>query len=293
MDKAHTFLFNKTFGQHILKNPAILKQIVDKSAINVNDTVLEIGPGTGNLTMLLLERAKHVVAIEIDPRMSSEVYKRVSNSIHKHKFELIQGDVLKVKLPYFDVCVANIPYQISSPLVFKLLLHRPPFRYAVIMFQKEFAMRMVAKPGSDLYCRLSVNLQMLAKVDHLFQVGKSNFTPPPKVDSSVVRIAPRYPPPEINYKEWDGLLRVCFCRKNKTIGGLLKKKTIMKMMQSNYNIVKKSQETAMEEVAEILGGEALMEIDKKAKVKPMIDDKFKALIIDMLKITISLSLIHI
>jgi len=107
--------------------------------------------------MLLLERAKKVIAIEIDPRMSSEVIKRVSNSPYRHKFELIQGDVLKTDIPYFDVCVANIPYQISSPLVFKLLLHKP-FRYAVIMFQKEFAMRMVAKPGSDLYCRLSVNL---------------------------------------------------------------------------------------------------------------------------------------
>lgn len=80
------------------------------------------------------------------------------------------GDALKTDLPFFDVCVANVPYQISSPLVFKLLLHRPFFRCAVLMFQREFAQRLVAKPGDKLYCRLSVNTQLLARVDLLMKV---------------------------------------------------------------------------------------------------------------------------
>lgn len=84
--------------------------------------------------------------------------------------QVIQGDVLKIELPYFDVCVANIPYQISSPLTFKLLAHRPFCRAAVIMFQHEFAMRLVAKPGESNYCRLAVNTQLLARVDHLLKV---------------------------------------------------------------------------------------------------------------------------
>jgi 18S rRNA (adenine1779-N6/adenine1780-N6)-dimethyltransferase len=179
---------------------------------------------------------------------------------------------MKADLPYFDVCVANIPYQISSPLTFKLLAHRPSFRAAVIMFQHEFAMRLVAKPGravlsalkfdevstchalpaapytgsvagagDSMYCRLAVNTQLLARVSHLLkvqsatcraradinsslcisrgavvaqvgyitlmlsscvQVGKNNFRPPPKVDSSVVRIEPMNPPPPINLLEW-------------------------------------------------------------------------------------------
>ena len=79
-------------------------------------------------------------------------------------------DVMKTELPYFDVCVANIPYQISSPLTFKLLAHRPYFRAAIIMFQHEFAMRLVAKPGEANYCRLAVNTQLLARVDHLLKV---------------------------------------------------------------------------------------------------------------------------
>ena len=80
---------------------------------------------------------------------------------------------MKADLPYFDVCVANIPYQISSPLTFKLLAHRPAFRAAIIMFQHEFAMRLVARPGDGLYCRLAVNTQLLARVSHLLKVCAS------------------------------------------------------------------------------------------------------------------------
>ena len=80
------------------------------------------------------------------------------------KLQIIVGDVIKTEhLPFFDVCVANVPYQISSPLVFKLLLHRPFFRCAVLMFQREFAQRLVAQPGDKLYCRLSINTQLLAR----------------------------------------------------------------------------------------------------------------------------------
>ncbi|KAM0069970.1 putative 18S rRNA (adenine(1779)-N(6)/adenine(1780)-N(6))-dimethyltransferase [Helianthus debilis subsp. tardiflorus] len=147
---------------------------------------------------------------------------------------VIQGDVLKCDLPYFDICVANIPYQISSPLTFKLLNHRPVFRCAVIMFQREFAMRLVAQPGDTLYCRLSVNTQLLARVSHLLKVGKNNFRPPPKVDSSVVRIEPRKPAPSVNFKEWDGLVRICFTRKNKTIGAIFKQKRVLSVLEKNY-----------------------------------------------------------
>eukprot|EP00887_Chlorella_sp_A99_P002560 scaffold6.g2560.t1 len=210
--------FHKSKGQHILKNPLVVQSIVDKSGLKSTDVVLEIGPGTGNLTMKLLER---------------------------------------VDLPYFDVCVANIPYQISSPLTFKLLAHRraarrgaarrgaaqPCFRAAVIMYQHEFAMRLVAKPGEGLYSRLAVNTQLLARVNHLLKVGRNNFRPPPKVDSSVVRIEPRNPPPPINFLEWDGLLRACFSRqagraggKNKTLSAIFRQGSTLALLQQNYEL---------------------------------------------------------
>lgn len=120
--------------------------------------------------------------------------------------------------------------------MFKLLLHRPFFRCAVLMFQKEFAQRLVAKPGDKLYCRLSVNTQLLARVDMLMKVGKNNFRPPPKVESSVVRIEPKNPPPPINFKEWDGLVRICFTRKNKTLGAEFRQSKVVDMLEKNYKV---------------------------------------------------------
>merc|ERR1712080_429189 len=173
------------------KNPLIVQSLIEKSALRNTDTVLEIGPGTGNMTVKMLDKVKKVVACELDTRMVAELQKRVQGSHYQQKLQIMVGDVIKADLPFFDVCVANVPYQISSPLVFKLLLHRPFFRCAVLMFQREFAQRLVAQPGDKLYCRLSINTQLLSRVDHLMKVGKNNFRPPPKVESSVVRIEPK------------------------------------------------------------------------------------------------------
>lgn len=175
-----------------------------------------------------------VIACEIDPRLAAELQKRVQGTPYQTKLNLMIGDVLKTDLPFFDICVANLPYQISSPFVFKLLLHRPFFRCAILMFQREFAQRLVAKPGDKLYCRLSVNTQLLARVDHLMKIGKNNFRPPPKVESSVVRIEPRNPPPPINFQEWDGLVRICFSRKNKTLGASFRHSKVLELLEKNY-----------------------------------------------------------
>ncbi|XP_066583736.1 probable dimethyladenosine transferase [Prorops nasuta] len=229
-------MFNKSFGQHILKNPLIIQSMVEKAAVRPTDIILEIGPGTGNMTIKLLEKSKKVVACEVDPRMVAELQKRVQGTPYQAKLQVLIGDVLKADLPFFDLCVANVPYQISSPLVFKLLLHRPLFRCAVLMFQREFAERLVAKPGDKLYCRLSINTQLLARVDMLMKVGKNNFRPPPKVESNVVRIEPRNPPPPINYQEWDGLTRIAFIRKNKTLSAAFKQSTVLSMLEKNYKL---------------------------------------------------------
>jgi 18S rRNA (adenine1779-N6/adenine1780-N6)-dimethyltransferase len=159
------------------------------------------------MTIPLLEKAKSVVALEYDPRMVREVLKRVEQTPHVAKLKIVQGDAIKTSWPFFDLMVANLPYQISSAVVFKLLSHRPMFRCALLMFQEEFALRLTAKPGEALYCRLSVNTQLLAKVDQILKVGKQNFRPPPKVESRVVRIELKNPPPPVNFTEWDGMVR--------------------------------------------------------------------------------------
>jgi len=225
---------NTNLGQHFLKNPAVVTSIVQKASIGPSDVVLEIGPGTGNMTIPLLQKAKRVVAIEYDQRMIREVLKRVEGQPSlENKLQIVQGDAIKTALPFFDVCVANVPYQISSALVFKLLSHRPMFRCAVLMFQEEFALRLSARPGEALYCRLSVNTQLLAKVDQLLKVGRNNFRPPPKVESRVVRIELRNPPPPVNFVEWDGMIRLLFNRKNKTLRSVLLTRSTIKLLEAN------------------------------------------------------------
>lgn len=229
-------VFNKDFGQHILKNPLIITSMIEKAALRPTDVVLEVGPGTGNMTIKLLESSKKVIACEIDARLVAELQKRVQGTPFQSKLQILIGDALKTEFPFFDICVANVPYQISSPLIFKLLLHRPYFRCAILMLQREFAQRLVAKPGDKLYCRLSINTQLLARVDMLMKVGKNNFRPPPKVESSVVRLEPRNPAPPINFTEWDGLTRIAFLRKNKTLAAAFKHTSTMKMLDDNYKL---------------------------------------------------------
>ncbi|KAL7488495.1 hypothetical protein ACHAW6_014067 [Cyclotella cf. meneghiniana] len=256
---------NTSLGQHFLKNPAVVTAIVAKAALKPSDVVLEIGPGTGNMTIPLLQQSKHVVAIEYDNRMVREVLKRVEGTDQERKLQIILGDAIKTRFPFFDVSVANVPYPISSALVFKLLSHRPMFRCAVMMFQEEFALRLTARPGEALYCRLSVNTQLLAKVDQLMKVGRNNFRPPPKVESRVVRIELRNPPPPVNFSEWDGMIRLLFNRKNKTLRSVLLTKPTIEMLDENRRTQKalnnsnNNNESSMMEEEEEKGAEQIIE----------------------------------
>ncbi|PWY98868.1 S-adenosyl-L-methionine-dependent methyltransferase [Testicularia cyperi] len=171
----------------------------------------------------------------MDPRMAAELSKRVQGKPEQRKLDIMIGDFCKTDLPYFDVCISNTPYQISSPLVFKLLSHRPLFRCAVLMFQREFALRLLARPGDNLWCRLSANVQLYSKVDHIMKVSRNSFRPPPQVESSVVRITPLNPPPPIPFEEFDGLTRIIFSRRNKTVrASFFDARGVIDMLEANY-----------------------------------------------------------
>ncbi|MCJ1399395.1 Dimethyladenosine transferase [Xylographa trunciseda] len=285
------FKMNTDLGQHVLKNPGVAQKIVDKADLKQSDIVLEVGPGTGNLTVKILEKAKKVIAVELDPRMAAEVTKRVQGKPEQKRLEVLLGDVVKTELPYFDVCISNTPYQvrlpslnyeasypepsqISSPLTFKLLALSPAPRVCILMFQREFAMRLFAKPGDRLYSRLSVNAQMWAKIDHIMKVGKNNFKPPPAVESSVVRLVPKNPRPQISYEEWDGLLRVVFVRKNKTLrASFFGTTSVMDMLESNYRTWCAQNEVVVEEgLEEEEDGGDVMEVDEEVRLGEEDDD---------------------
>lgn len=237
----------KSLGQHILTNPRILDAIVNKSGIRSTDTVLEIGPGTGNLTMRLLEAAERVVAVEVDKRMVEVLNARVSGSRFGERIDLICKDALKVDYPRFDLVVANIPYNISSPLIAKIVFGSNPFRSATLLLQKEFAQRLLANPGDSEYNRLAVNVKLVADVEFIMNVSKRDFVPNPKVDSSVVKIWPKAKIPKLDLCEWWAFTRTCFSKKNKTLGATFKQKKkvlelyrLSKMMESKVKFAQAS-----------------------------------------------------
>lgn len=248
------FHLHKARGQHILTNPRVLDSIVCRASVHPTDTVLEIGTGSGNLTVRLLKAARQVVAVEIDDRMVDALRCRVSQlglqdrltvrkmfpplvcanspksgtkTVPLLGFKVIKGDALKTEFPRFDLCVSNIPYGISSPLIAKLLfeLGRPcGFRSATLLLQKEFARRLLASPGDSEFNRLAANVRLVATVELLTDVSKKDFIPCPKVDSSLVRIRPRSDVPAVDLDEWLAFTRTCFSKKNKTLGAIFKQK---------------------------------------------------------------------
>lgn len=130
----NVFKFNTNVGQHILKNPGVAEAIVSKANLKPSDIVLEVGPGTGNLTVRILEKAKKVIAVELDPRMAAEVTKRVQGTPEQKRLEVLLGDVIKTELPHFDVCISNTPYQVSLKVrnrELPLMLRR---RFPVLLF---------------------------------------------------------------------------------------------------------------------------------------------------------------
>ncbi|KAK2198422.1 bifunctional Ribosomal RNA adenine methyltransferase KsgA-Erm/S-adenosyl-L-methionine-dependent methyltransferase superfamily/Ribosomal RNA adenine methylase transferase [Babesia duncani] len=223
--------FFKKYGQHMLKNPGILDKIVQAAEIRSSDTVLEIGPGTGNLTTRLVAIARKVVAIDIDARMIGEVKKRCIQ-IGYNNLTVIEGDALRTEYPKFDVCTANLPYQISSPFIFKLLSHRP--LCAVLMFQKEFAERLLANTNEDKYGRLAINVRLFCTVTKVCKVAPGSFNPPPKVDSMIVKIVPRQHPLVVDFGEWDGMIRICFSRKRRILRSLFNKQSVLSILECNY-----------------------------------------------------------
>jgi len=178
-------------------NPTTLKYIAEAAGIRPGDHVLEIGPGTGNLTVHLLERAGAVTAVELDERMCEHLKQRIGSigSPLQERLAVRQGDALSAPWPQFDLCVANVPYQISSPLLARMASHpqrRPP-RALVLLVQKEFAARVAAIPGNRAWGRLAVGAEVLAGDARrlLRHVPPSEFRPPPRVDSAVVELLPR------------------------------------------------------------------------------------------------------
>ena len=200
----------KSLGQHFLVDSRVALRHVDHAKIGPTDTVLEIGPGLGVLTRLLAKRSRRVVAIEADRRFGAYLRESLPS------VEVIEGDALTIEWPRFDIMASNLPYQISSPLTFRLL--DGPFRRAVLMYQWEFARRMIAKPATADYSRLSVGVYRRSACEILERVPRNAFHPQPRVDSALVRLEPRPAPFPIEDPErYDAVVDTLFAHRRKTV----------------------------------------------------------------------------
>jgi 16S rRNA (adenine1518-N6/adenine1519-N6)-dimethyltransferase len=180
----------KRFGQHFLTDPRILGRIAESLGVASGDTVVEIGAGRGALTAQLVARAARVIAIEVDRALAATLRERYAGDA---RVAVIAKDVLTVDFgaaaggPF--LLAGNIPYNITTPILFHAL-ERPRAARAVFLVQREVAERVVAAPGSEAYGALSANVQAVARAELLFRVAAGAFTPPPRVESAVLRITP-------------------------------------------------------------------------------------------------------
>jgi 16S rRNA (adenine1518-N6/adenine1519-N6)-dimethyltransferase len=190
-------VIRKRFGQHFLHDPGVIRRIIDAVAPARGERLVELGPGRGALTFGLLERAKQMDAIEIDRDLARllEQDPRAQGRLHVHVENMLDTDFARLRGqgPKLRV-VGNLPYNVSTPVLFHLLKQRGAIEDMHFMLQKEVVDRMAAAPGGKEYGRLTVMLAAYAEVEALFEVGPGAFRPPPKVRSAIVRLRPSTEP---------------------------------------------------------------------------------------------------
>jgi len=209
----------KQFGQHWLQSDKVLNKILLAGQLQPSDRILEIGPGTGNLTRLILPFVESLTAVEIDRDLCEKLRKTMTQK----NFQLIEGSILDIPIPsQTNKVIANIPYNITGEILKRLLgtLAEPvqQFEQIVLLVQKEIGDRLAAKAGHKAYNALSVKMQYLADCQFICDVPASAFYPPPKVNSAVVRIIPRPTvTPASDPKFLERLLTLGFATKRKML----------------------------------------------------------------------------
>jgi len=176
----------KKLSQSFLVNDFIVNSLINFLELSPTDTVIDVGAGLGLITKLIAEKVRKVIAIEIDPILA-KILRDVTSDLGN--VEVIESDVMKFSLPKVDKIFSNVPYGISSLLIIKLLKERC-FKIAILTLQKEFGLRMTAKPGTSNYGRLSVIVSLYGNVKKLMIINRRNFYPVPKVDSIAIRLEP-------------------------------------------------------------------------------------------------------
>lgn len=265
--KKYNLTANKKLGQNFLVDSEVINKIVDSANLTREDMVIEIGPGLGTLTSMLLEKAGKVVAIELDDRMVKILKDRF---LLYDNFELINEDVLKVNLSELIEknnqlknvkVVANLPYYITTPIIMKLLENRLKIESITIMIQKEVAERIVATPGTKLSGAITYSVHYYAEPEEITVVPNTSFIPSPEVDSEVIKLNIRKVPP-IELKDeklFFNIIKASFMQRRKTLsnglvnGGVIQNKTkaieLLKNIGLEENV--RGEELSLEQFAKL------------------------------------------
>ncbi len=254
----HNFHFSKTFGQNFLITARIPEKIAESAQIDENTTVLEIGPGIGCLTKCLAKRAKKVVAVEIDDRLIPILGETLGEF---DNVQVVHGDILKTDLKkLFEgeeklaVC-ANLPYNITTPILVYLLESGLNFDSITVMVQKEVAQRFCAEKGNKDYGAITLFLNYYTKPKMLFSVAAGNFLPKPRVDSAVLRLQAIDPPVDTDPKELFKIIRGAFSMRRKTLQntlasvGISKEKTAQALQSLGLSPSARGEELGLKEYA--------------------------------------------
>ena len=241
----------KRFGQHFLTDDAVIERIVEAIAPKADDAVVEIGPGRGAMTVPLAARLAELTVIELDRDLAQRLRA-------KPKLAVIEADVLKVDFAALAAeqgcklrIVGNLPYNISSPILFHLLEAAEHVIDQHFMLQKEVVERMAAAPGSKAYGRLSVMLQWRYRIEALFDVPPEAFDPPPRVDSAIVRMQPRATPRAIAAGTLEELVRVAFSQRRKLLRHTLGRWLEARGYAGSFNLQRRAEEVAVGEYLDL------------------------------------------
>ena len=190
----------RPLGQNFLIDPGIAQQIIQLAHIQPGEPVVEIGPGKGILTQLLIQQTDSLTAIELDPQLSRDLQKRFGDAL---SFELVEGDAAKFDYSSLGVrlnIVSNLPYYAATHIMKKLIHYRKHIRSMTLMLQKEVVDRLTAKPGQRAYGSLSVYVQYHCEVQRLLEIPNTAFSPTPKIDSSLIGLMP-LPQPRVRVED--------------------------------------------------------------------------------------------
>ena len=239
----------KRFGQHFLSDRGIIDAIVDVIQPQAGQPMVEIGPGLAALTQPLVERLGQLTVIELDRDLALRL------RLHK-QLNVVESDVLRVDFTALAAgqklrVVGNLPYNISTPILFHLLTHVSAIEDQHFMLQKEVVDRMVASPATSDYGRLSVMLQWRYEMENVLFVPPESFDPPPRVESAVVRMVPRVEPAKIDVKLLEKMVQVAFSQRRKLLRHTLGAWLTERNFAGSFNVQRRAEEVPVEEYLQL------------------------------------------